>query len=260
MKISALACMGAAALALGACVPPNAHRGHARLTPVSRLDCPDSEGVLKRVSAAGDGKSCSYVTDGGAQVDLKLTPVSGDANAVLDAEEAELKTIMPMSGDAETTKPATPASAAPASDGDKGRDHVNINLPGVSIHADDGKANIHVGGIHIDADDKTDTVHMHGGHGRGGRFTIDANNEGAIIRARGGGPDIKASLILASDKTGPQGWRVVGYEALGPQDGPIVLATVKSKGDQHDPVFNDVKTLVRRAAGVRGGWPGIHID
>ena len=61
MRIAALFCLAAAAT-LAACVPPYVGRGHSQpaLKPVSRLDCPDSEGELKRVSATPDGRSCAY--------------------------------------------------------------------------------------------------------------------------------------------------------------------------------------------------------
>ena len=96
-----------------------------------------------------------------------------------------------------------------------------------------------------------DSVHIQGGDGpfhRHGKFTVDADNGAAIIRARSGGPDVRSTLIIAAETPGPQGWRAVGYEATGPRGGPLVVATVKVKSDQHDDAFDDAKRLVSRAA------------
>ncbi len=69
-----------------------------------------------------------------------------------------------------------------------------------------------------------------------------------MIHARAFGPNFNESLILVSNAPGPQGWRTVGYEALGPRKGPLVIATVQSRSGEHDQLFGDVKTLVRKAA------------
>ena len=146
---------------------------------------------------------------------------------------------------------ASPASPSPPGEPKR---NVNIDLPGLHVHASDsGRTDVNVGGIHINADDKTNSAHIqseHGGFmGHGGGFTIDANHSGAIIRSQSMGPDVRQSLILASDKPGPDGWRVVGYEAVGPRSGPLVIAVVQSRSDEHDQLFGDVRALVRRIAG-----------
>jgi hypothetical protein len=254
--------VGAAGVALlVACVPPHARQPHeAQLKAVSRLNCPDSQGELKRVSASSDGQVCAYAAGDQIAVQLKLVQVSGDPQEAMAPIEADLRKLVTVEAPAPAS--STPAeSSAPAKtevpegdgDGDRDRD-VNINLPGIQIHANDGgAANIRVGGIHIDADDRTNTAHIEGHHGGfmghgGGRFTIDASDNGAVIRSRSVGPDVHQDLILASDKPGPEGWRAVGYEALGPKGGPLVVAIVQSKSDEHDRLFGDVKALVRKAS------------
>jgi len=181
-----------------------------------------------------------------------LIKVSTDPDSALESVETELKTLAPPPAP-RPEPPATPEPpSAPTRSAEEDPKNVNIALPGVSIHAGEDKANISVGGLHIDADGESDSVHMQGGHGpfdRHGRFTVDANDGGAIIRSRAGGRDVRASLILASDHPGPQGWKVVGYEARGPRSGPLVVATVKIKSDEHDDVFKDAKALVQRSAG-----------
>ena len=245
MKIAIAVGASVAALALTSCAPPHVRHGpwwSEPLKPVSSLDCPSSQGELTLKSTATDRKSCVYAGDG-AEVELALLPLSGDPDSVLGPIETRLKTLLP----APPTPAASSAPAAPpASDGHD----VNIRLPGLSIHAADERADIRVAGLHIDADGTSDSVHMtHGAQlaGRSG-FTIDANDQGAIIRTQGRGPDVRQTLILASDKPGPDGWRLVGYDAHGPRSGPLVVATVKSRSDEVDRAMNDAKRLVERSA------------
>ena len=42
---------------------------------------------------------------------------------------------------------------------------------------------------------------------------------------------------------------MVGYEARGPVGGPIVVATVRSKDRERDPVFEDARELVELNVG-----------
>jgi hypothetical protein len=52
-------------------------------------------------------------------------------------------------------------------------------------------------------------------------------------------------LFRSTDNTASDaGWRLVGYEARGPQGGPIVVATVRAKDRNNDGVFDDAKDLV----------------
>jgi hypothetical protein len=263
MTRSAPILAAAAALALGAalwgCVPPNADRAHVsgHLKAVSKLDCPDSQGQLARTSASSD--ACAYSAGGDSIVQLKLIQVSsGDPQAALSPIEADLRKMTTY----DPSAPPSSDSVARHRDWDADNDHdsdhpknVNIDLPGLHVHASDGgKAKVDVGGIHVDADDKTNSAHVEGsshgflGHGAAS-FTVDANDSGAIIRSRSAGGDVHDDLILASDKPGPDGWRWVGYSAQGPRSGPLVVAVVQSRTGDHDRLFADVKELVRRASG-----------
>jgi hypothetical protein len=261
MKMWALISIGSSALALAACVPPQARQPHfASLKPISRLDCPNSEGELTRTSVSADGTSCTYAAGDNVVVQLKLTSVSGDPQEALAPIEADLRKMATFEPSAPPSGAPAESSAPPASSwsdkdekDDGGRD-VNINLPGLHIQAqDNGAAHINVAGIHIDADDKTNSAHIEGhhhgfmGHG-GGNFTVDANDSGAIIRSHSVGPNVRQDLILASEKPGPDGWRAVGYDAQGPKSGPLVVAIVQSKSDEHDRLFGDVRRLVDRVA------------
>lgn len=247
MKTLALTAIGVTALALAGCGRPFPMSHHRALRPISQLDCPDSQGPFERKSVSPDGKSCSYTGPEGSEVQLKLVNFAGDADAALDPIEAEMKSLLPP------TPPAPPSSSAPASDawaGPPGHEHddVNINLPGISIHADDKNANVHVGGVHIDADDRNNSVKINGGPNRHGQFTVNANDNGAVIRTRGFGANIEQSLLMVSKSPGPQGWRTVAYEAVGPKSGPLVVANFQSKEDNRDSGFEEVKALAWRAA------------
>ena len=271
-------CLTGVAVALTACVPPNAR--HDGMKPVARLDCPPTQGPFHRTGAAPDGRTCDYVTaDGASQVQLRLVSFAGPAETVLTPVETDLKTLLPEKPEVDDS--ATPDENADADDdGDKDADtdadssdaeaavttaeaatdadakvdrpneNVNIDLPGLKISTQGQNANIHVGGVNIQAnDDNKGSVHVTHGTPAHGQFSVDADDQGAVIRAKGGGADIRSTLIMASDKAGPNGWRVVGYEARGPHAGPLVIAVVKSKSDDHDEVFGQTKRLVRRVSG-----------
>jgi hypothetical protein len=242
------------------------------LRVISKLDCPEQQGDLRRVGVAADGQSCAYAGQN-AEVTLKLVALNGgDAEAALAPIEADLKTLMP-------SMKAPPAP--PAVDGKTGKprgDNAKISLPGIKIDAHDKGADIKIGGLSINANDgsaevkvsknvtmrdgdtkKQITERTSGGNSNvsvksstddEGDVDIHANDDGAQIRQRRRGDGVRATLILASDKA-TSGYRVVGYEARGPKGGPLAVATVKAKGrngSDHD-VFEDMKTLVRHNVG-----------
>ena len=276
MKTFAVIALTACALSVAACVPPNARRYHGSLQPVSRLACPPRQGDLGRTAAAADGQSCRYVASDGSEVELRLVKVAnGDPDVALAGVEAELQGLLPQAAPeaasagvnasaAPSPSPSTAAAAAqaeadaqadaggaPSADRHSGHDQVDIHLPGLNIQADDDKAKVRIAGLDVDADDRTNNVRVVGGTGPfhpHGRYTIDANDRGAVIRARNSGPNVRATLIMASDEAGPQGWRAVGYQASGPRAGPLVVAVIRSKGDDHDEVFEQAKRLAWRAA------------
>ncbi len=228
---------------------------------VSSLDCPDSQGDLTRKSAAPDGKTCVYADDDGDQVTLQLVSLDGgDSRSALAPIEAELKTEVPGVGD--TPKPPKPPetpgwgddkdSAAKAkAHGDT--DRVDIDLPGIHIHSSgDGHANIDTAGVHVHANDGGDHGQGHAdvriGDGRDG-VTVNAGEGGAQVRVDEGGSGIRARYILSSDKPGPHGYKLAAYEARGPSGGPIAVAVLLSKSDDHDALRDDIRELLKRNVG-----------
>jgi hypothetical protein len=267
---------------LGACSPKVQvkHEDHGipgkrePLRVISKLDCPQQQGDLQRVSVAADGQSCVYGGDN-AEVTLRLVALNGgDAEAALAPIEADLKTLMP----AMRSPPPPPPPAIGGKPGKPRGESAKISLPGIKIDAHDKGADIKIGGLTINANDgsaevkvsknvtirdgdttKHVTEHTSGGNANvsvksstddEGEVDIHANDDGAQIRQRKRGDGVRATLILASDKAA-SGYRVVGYEARGPKGGPLAVAVVKAKGrdgSDHD-IFEDMKTLVRHNVG-----------
>jgi len=237
---------------LTACNPPHP-KPRPALHAISSLDCPDSEGDLNRKSAAADGKSCVYGTDGGDQVTLRLIGLDGkDAGSVLDPIEVELRSELPTAATQPANAPAPPSP--PAAPGAPDKDRVDIDLPGIHIHgASDGHTNVDTAGVHVEAHDADghsgdQAVVRVGGGGVGG-VSVNANDHGAQIRVHENGPGVRATYILASETPGPHGYKAVGYEARGPAGGPIVVATIYAKSDDHDDIQRDVRDLLRHNVG-----------
>lgn len=237
---------GMLTLALAACSPPHPHdHADTPLKVISALDCPTEQGDLKRVSAAADGLSCVYSDDANDQITMRLVKLTdGDARAVLAPMEAQLQTEVPsIKIDAATGGPAT-----------SGGDHVDINLPGIHIHTNgDGHADVNAMGVQVHANDTGSGSHeavvtsppMNGHAG----VTVNATEGGARIRVDEHGPGVKMSYILAADSPGPNGYRIAGYEARGPEGGPIVVVTLLGKTNDHDDVRHDIKSLLSRNVG-----------
>jgi hypothetical protein len=247
-----LALLAVAGLTLAGCNPPHP-KPKPPLHAVSALDCPDSEGDLTRKSAAADGKSCVYGTDGGDQVTLRLVSLDGkDASTVLDPIETELKSELP-GATTDESNPPTPASP-PNAPGAPDKDRVDIDLPGIHIHgASDGRTNVDTAGVHVEAHDGAGRSGDHavvriGGSGANG-VSVNANDQGAQIRVHESGPGVRATYILASETPGPHGYRAAGYEARGPAGGPIVVATIYAKTGDHDDIQRDVRDLLRHNVG-----------
>lgn len=263
--LTATLLIGLGAAALTACQPaasdkePRAERRLRRepIRTIERLDCPERQGGLTRISAAEDGQSCAYASSEGA-VDLRLIRLNGgDAEAALAPIEAELKGVMP-------TPPAPPSPP----EAKNGKNKTSIHLPGINIDAHGDSADIRIGHLTINSDggaaevkvNKNVNIKSDGDHGmvnitaedeHEGDVTIKANEQGAEIRAlKGGGDAVRSTLILANDKA-PKGYRLAGYEARGPKGGPLAVAVVKAKNrntDDHD-LFKDMKALVRHNVG-----------
>ena len=268
MKPTTLLMAGVAVLALAAC-DGSGRLAQPTMKAVSKLDCPDRQGDLRRVSAAADGKSCNYTDNDGGQVTLQLVAVSGDADAALKPIEASLAALVPdinapppaaeaaaeasAAAKAAAASQATAASDAGTSADDADADadadvdtvasadddeNVQVDLPGLHVRAKGDKADVRVLGMKVHVDEKTDSVHVRRGKPGGAhQIAVDANDNGAVIRLQGGSStNLKSRVIFAMDRPGPQGDRVVGYVARGPRTGPLVVATVRSKrkGDHGD--------------------------
>lgn len=256
--------LAASALALTACQRP--------ATQKARLDCPQTEGSLTLVSAAGDGQSCIYRESDGAQITLTRMAVKGSAVATLAALETELMVLggSPTGASSADTK-AAPGSAAEAArieaearadakidavadeavvdrptlqakveDTENGEERTEVDLPGLHVKAEGDRANVQVGPIHIkaDGDNSTATIKMY----------RDVRLRGeALSREKRG---VRATFIYAGDDLSG-GYKYLGYEASGPKTGPIVVAIVKSTVEnRHDEMYDDVKKLVRRNGGA----------
>ena len=254
---------------LAACDRPQgrAHREHAArhaaepLRVVDRLQCPGRQGSLRLVTTAADGHSCDYEGANGSRVVLRIVPLDGSAaEAALAPIEAELKARLPA---------RAPQSAAAAAEGESG--DVNINMPGINIDANDDGANIRIGGLHVNADEEGAAVRLDpvsdteeadedegADSGDGpvvrrlsgrGDVTIDADDRGAEIRISAPGRGVRMTYVLASSQAGPEGDRLVAYEARGPIGGPLVVATLRSRSDQRAGPIEPMKRLVRLNVG-----------
>jgi hypothetical protein len=254
---TSLLLLSAAVAALTGCGPKwrDADEGSDRgpMRVVSTLQCPDHQGSLTRVGVAADGLSCDYAGPRGADVTLKLVK-SSDQDAVLDQLDAQMNGLMPevrnKVGDGPLPEPAAGSgSSAPS------HDKVDINLPGFHVHTQGDRAQIRMPGVSIDADDsdgaRGGSSHEGAAHVSvaGGLVDVRARNGAAIVRARGRRHGVRATYRLADETPSSAGWRLVGYEAHGPAGGPIVVAVVKSKDAQEDPVFHDADRLVRANVG-----------
>lgn len=243
------ATLGLAAVGLTACEPPHPHwrdhwGAHGALKTISTLDCPDTQGGLTRKSMAADGKTCVYASESGAQVTLQLISLGGqDAKTALSPLEAALRAELPV-------PPAGSAGMATSTSVDK--DRVDINLPGIHIHANgNGHADVGAAGVQMHADDRGAHVESSASSaGSSDGVSIDANDAGAQIRVNQNGAGTHMSYILASETPGPHGYRMAGYEARGPSGGPLAVASVLSKDREgHDDLRHDARALLRRNVG-----------
>ena len=237
----AAAGVGVAALTLAACTPPHPrHHTEAALKTIAALDCPATQGDLTRKSAATDGKTCLYGDDQGGEVTLQLVDLVGqDAIAALAPLETQLKAEMP----------AVAAANAGAPGADK--DRVDIDLPGIHIHANgNDNATVQIAG---GGSGQNVAVADQNGHSRvtvaKPGVSVFAHDNGAEIRVNEPGSGVRRSFILASDTPGPSGYKAVGYEARGPLGGPLVVASVKTKSDDHDSMKDDMRDLLRLNVG-----------
>ena len=222
---------------------------------VARLDCPDTEGRLTRVSETPDGRSCRYTGDRGEAVTLSLVALNGETpQAALTPIEADLKgpaagpvpsaTPAPKSdhdGDDDegvtttttTTTAHTPTPpAVPKADEHRSHEHANIDLPFIHIHSDGDKADVRLPGV---------SVHSNGDDAQ---VKTSWGMKNTTINAHGGGAEIRAGdvnrnganlvYILASNTPDADGYKARGYIARGPAAGPLVVGVFKAKEGHHD--------------------------
>lgn len=261
-----------------------------------RLDCPESEGRLRRVDAAADGRSCRYTGPDGQEVLLSYVALDGRTpQQALAPIEAGLRELVPAaaapepgslqravdvqvndedgdrSGDGDD-KDARRGDDARWSDGSSDRpvaprkpdapdvdpgfhpsrhhgERVKIDLPFLHIDADgSGRARVRAFGADVDANDEGAVVKA--GFG-GSDFNVNAHHGGAEMRFGAVG-EKRADLtyIVASDTAGPQGWKAAALVAKGPTSGPLVAATGRSREERHgrhdDGDIDDLKSLVNR--------------
>ena len=234
------------------------------LKAVETLQCPQTHGVLTRTATGADGLSCTYSGPRGSEVTLRLVSLEdSNADAALRDLEAELGLLLPqvadrLAGSAQAVgaDEATTAAAAAASEVEGVEDvHVRlpgltvrsqgdattIRLPGISVDSDGASSDVRVGGLRIDADERTGDVDIRSADDS---VRIRASDDAAEIRTRASGSGVRATYILVDEEPSQVGWRLVGYEARGPEGGPLVVAVVHSKDRREDEVFDAAKDLV----------------
>lgn len=232
------------------------------LRVVDTLQCPQTYEVLtRRGGPAADGRSCEYTGPRGSQVTLRLVTLDGEGLAALDALEAEVQAILPSAmervGGANATAAADAGANASASASAEGGDSVAVQVPGVTIEAEGENATVRIPGISIDTDGGQSSVRIGGFNIRSDEtgdhvdirtdseaVRIRAHEEAAEIRTRDTSEGVRATYILVDERGSDLGWRLVGYEARGPEGGPVVVAVVRSKDRHEDEIFDAAKSLV----------------
>ncbi len=222
--------------------------------PITRLKCPDKQGKLHRIAQSRDGQGCDYSDNLGQDVSLRLLATGNQtAETVLFGVENSLFDLMPAA-DMPATPPTTPKP--PETPHAKGSE--KVVLPGIKVTTEHGKTLVQIGGLSIHTQDKDGGVRIEASgaagavpllHSEQGTVNVNANDDTAVIRMHDSGEGIRRSLIIASEKPGPTGYRLVGYEARGPIGGPLVVATIKGKSKHERQVFKDLKALVSLNSG-----------
>jgi hypothetical protein len=273
MKPLYLIAASALALTASACGPK---------VPAARaaLECPPNEGDLTPTSVSPDGKACTYVTSGGAEVTLQLVPVKGSVDATLAGIETNLlaNRVKPTETAAkpeEGAKPAKDVEKAARDDLQKDVDRTvaeataDANASGVKVEVgkhgttvvteDGGKTTVNLPGIHIVANDDDESAKVQVGplhinaNGEGGPATLNMR-QNVRLRGEALNPEkrgFRAMFLYKGDDL-PDGYRWTGYYAGGPRVGPFTIAVAKSKAEDidGDDIYSDVKRLVRRNGGV----------
>lgn len=241
---------GLVLLGLAACHPPHPHDFSSHARQISALDCPQRQGDLN-LQGSATPRSCTYAGDEGDSVTLQLVDLKGvDAHAAVAAVESQVNAELPDA----LRKPSGDASASSSgdNDADEAGEHTNIDLPGIHIHSNSkGHAQVSVAGVNISANDHGSDhgdahVTVDGGHGG---VIVDSHEGGAQVRIQANGDGVRLMYFLTSDNPGPHGYRVAGYQARGPSQGPLVVATMLSKRKDDDDLRHDVGALIRHNLG-----------
>lgn len=281
--MTAVGC-GAILLALGACESRTEYRARKAereaLNVVSKLDCPETQGNLKRTAVAADGASCTYAGEG-SEVMLRLVAVSNDPAKALEPIEAEVKGLFPaLPATPETPTPPAKPGEEPAKAGEVtketvsmpglhveteeggGSDKAKVRMPGISVDADGDKARVKILGVEINADDNASEIRMTRDSWRTdeGDFDIDLSEGKPNIQGDGGfsiggkrRQGYRTTFVKTTDaKDAP--WTIAGYEAQGPKRGPLVVAVMKSKTPENSDgkgkhLFRDATALVKAQFG-----------
>jgi hypothetical protein len=225
---------------------------------ISRLDCPDQQGALKRQSTALDGRSCAYGDGKGQDVVLRLVSIGEKSpETVISAIEAELAPDMPEgripARPQPPMPPEPPSPGEPVSDIPAAEDNVDIDLPGMKIHAGNDGAQVHIGPMTIDARDEGDSASITAqdpSSDTGKHVEIKATGSSATLRVDSAADKdtVRRALLVTTDKPGKSGYRLIAYEINGPSSGPLVVGIVKGRSRYERSIVGDLKRLVRRNA------------
>lgn len=227
------------------------------LRVVQTLQCPETMGGLTRKSVgASNGQSCTYGGPRGGEVELHLVALDGAEPRTRLAEfERDLRSLLPAA--AAAVAPAPPEAPAAPSD-----ERVDVRLPGLTIRTDGEKADVRLPGIVVSSEGDTSQVRVGGvdiqddgqgvaitAAGGDGDVAVKSSDNISEVRVNAGGGATRSTYILSDSEPSPGGWRMVGYEARGPAGGPLVVATVRSRGREDDRLFDDAKDLVAHNVG-----------
>ena len=241
------------------------------LRVVDTLQCPDTQGVLTRKGLAPNGAvSCVYGGPKGAEVVLHLVKLDGRTAAeALQDFERQMTASLPEAGarfGAEAARADRQAAAADqdAADADaqaaandaqdSAQDEASVRAPGVDIRAKGDDASVRLPGLRIETRGDNASVRIGGINiqsrdGSGTRtetsnVSVDTSGHSTRVRTIAPGAATRMTFFIADDQPSASGWRRVGFEARGPEGGPIVVATIRSKDRRNDDVFDAAKALV----------------
>lgn len=235
---------------------------------INGLLCPQTEGVLTRKgSASADGRSCTYAGPRGSEVQLELVQIGRTPiKQILNELEAKLNADSPqgtrstLQDRADTSVEIAADKTASASDRP---DQASVNLPGLQVESEGDKSTVRLPGMRIQSDAEGSVVNIGGIIIRSDTKTEDtevrisgtdeASKDGVIVttspdkshvRVQGLGESLRAHYRTVFKTSDQRRWSAVGYEARGPAGGPIVIATIRSRADNNDRVFDAAKELV----------------